>query len=183
MDTMTRVETTTITGADVRQVGDCIWEEVTALWNHYGRYVPYDKQKLRTDLGQIILWGMAAKFAVQFYDMVNGQRVEKLSYEFVLEADPQAVHSSPGAFPRFQIPEGYQVRLVAIETTAKPVEEVKEFYIALGWRYADPLTRSSQGTTEKYADFRSGGISVSREVWQDEDVQKPENTNGKEVEI
>jgi hypothetical protein len=183
MDTMTRVETKTITGTDVREVADCIWQEVLALYEFYGRNFPYHKQKLRGDLGQIMLWGMADAFKVQFYEDAEGKRNEKLSYEFVLRADPGAVHTPPGNFPRFQLQASWQVRLVAIETTAKPEAEVQEFYLALGWRYCDPLIRNSQGTTEKYGDFRSGDYGVSREVWKDVDVHREEDPQGKEVEI
>lgn len=59
MTTMTRVETMTITGADVREVATAIWEEVIALYNFYGRNFPYNLQTLSRDIAQILLWDMA----------------------------------------------------------------------------------------------------------------------------
>jgi hypothetical protein len=166
--TTTKTETRTVTGANVREVAGSTWQEVIAIGEFYGRHFPYDMAKLRNDLGQILLWDMAEKIVVQFYEISGSERIERLSYEFVpLAAGPQAVQSPPGEFPRFEISPSWQVRLVARYTTRKPENEVREFYEALGWRPSEPLTRSGQGSTTTYGAFRSGDFSVSRDVYTD----------------
>jgi hypothetical protein len=110
MGTMTKSQTISITGNDVRQVADCIWDQVGLIEKHYGIRLPCDMQKMRLDLGQILIWGMTREIKLQFYDKDNNER---LTYGFVPNADPTAVHSPPGQFPRFEIPPGLQVRLVA----------------------------------------------------------------------
>ena len=179
MATITRVETTTITGADVREVAAAIWEEVMALYNFYGRNFPYNMQTLKRDLAQILLWDMCEKISVQFYELVNDEKVERLSYEFLPLSDPEAAHDAPGNFPSYEISEDWKVRLVASYTSRKPIEEVREFFKQLGWMPSDPLTRTGHGTTERYAWFQSGGFSVSREVYHDFAAQ----TDIEEVEL
>ena len=179
MTTMTRVETQTITGTDIREVAAAIWDEVIALYNFYGRNFPYNMQTLKRDLAQILLWDMCEKVAVQFFELVNGEKVERLSYEFLPLSDPEAEHSAPGDFPSYEISDDWQVRLVATYTPRKPIEEVREFFKQLGWVPSDPLTRTGKGTTERYAWFQSGGFSVSREVYHDFDKK----TDIEEVEL
>jgi hypothetical protein len=177
MSTMTRAETQTVTGTDVRQVAEAIWQEVLAIYDFYGRRFPYDKPQLRSDLGQILLWDMCDAIKVEFYENQKDQKVERLSYEFLPLSDPGAVQEAPGTFPRFQIQASWQVRLIARYTTRKPEAEVLEFYRELGWRLVEPLTRTGRGLTEWFSWFRSGGFSVHRGVYKDFD----EPTSGKEV--
>lgn len=166
MSTMTKSKTTTrtVTGTNVLEVAESIRQEIISLYDFYGRHFPYDMAKLRNDIGQILLWDMCDSLKVQFYD---GEKIERLSYEFIPRADPEAVHTPPGEFPRFAIPEGLNVRVVAHYSTRKPEHEVREFYDALGWRPSEPLTRTGQGTTERYGAFRSGDYGVTREVYTD----------------
>lgn len=179
MTTMTRVIAKSITGTDIRQVADAIWEAVIALYSFYGRNFPYNMQSLKRDLAQILLWDMAKKISVQFYEIVNDEKVERLSYEFLPLSDPEAEHSDPASFPSYDIYEDWKVRLVAIYTPLKPVEEVREFFRELGWVPSEPLTRTGKGTTEHYAWFCAGGISISREIYHDFD----EKTDIEEVEL
>jgi len=162
--TTTKTETRTVTGTDVRQVADSTWQEITSIYDVYGKHFPYDRQQLRHDIGQLLLWDMTDRIRVQFYD---ADKVERLSYEFVPHADPGAVHSPPGTFPRHEIPVGLHVRVVAKYSTKKPEAEVREFYEALGWHPAEPLKRTGQGTTTTYGSFRSNDFGVTREVYQD----------------
>src|SRR5712691_3460127 len=106
MSTMTKSQTTSITvaGTDVREVAGSIWQQVRAIEEYYGRHFPYDMQKLRGDIGQILLWDMTDEIMVQFYD---SEKVERLKYGFVPRADPGAVNSPPGEFPRFEIAPGW----------------------------------------------------------------------------
>lgn len=164
MGTMTKSQTISITGNDVRQVADCIWDQVGLIEKHYGIALPNDKQKLRKDLGQMLIWGMAKEIKLQFYD---SEKNERLKYGFVPNADPTAVHSPPGQFPRFEIPPNWQVRLVVEDTTDKPEAEVREFYDSLGWFPCESLKRTGNGTTTPYGAFRSGDFSVGCDVYTD----------------
>jgi hypothetical protein len=177
MTTTTRAQTQTVSGVDVRKVAEDMWQEIVAVYDVYGRYFPYDKQELRRDLGLIMLWDMAEKIRVQFYD---NDKVLRLSYEFLPLADPGAVHSPVGEFPRYEISPEWRVRVVAVETARKPANEVAEFYQQLGWRTSEALTITGTGTTEPYGSFRSGGFVVSREVYND--IKATENTTKQEVE-
>ena len=89
MSTMARVETQTVAGTDVREVAGAIWQEIIEIYALYARRFPYEKQRLRGDLAQMLLWDMADKVIVQFYD---SQKVERLSYEYTPLSDPAAVH-------------------------------------------------------------------------------------------
>ena len=164
MGTMVKTQVITITGNDVREVAGCIWDQLTALDKHYGIRLPYDMQQLRLDLGQILMWGMTQEIKLQFYDSEN---VERLKYGFVPIADRTVVHSPPGEFPRFEIPPGLQVRLVAEHTTSKPETEVRKFFQGIGWSPCEPLMRTGSGSTTTYGAFRSGDFPVSRDVYSD----------------
>jgi hypothetical protein len=165
----TRVVINTINGADVREVAAAIWQAVIALYKFYGQNFPYNQEKLKRDLAQILLWDMTEKICVQFYEMKKGKKVERLSYEFRPLSDPAAVHKDPGSFPTYKIRQHWQVRLIAIYTKQKPADEVREFFNKLGWVPSEALTRTGKGKTERFGWLRSRGFSVSSEVYHDLD--------------
>jgi hypothetical protein len=113
---------------------------------------------------------------IQFY---TPDMVEKLSYEFVPGAGPEAGHSEPGTFPRFELDPSWHVRVIAKDSLTKPQREVREFFQALGWVDVPTLTRTGGGTTEQYGTFKSGDYGVSRQVYSDLDTK--DHTDGKEL--
>jgi hypothetical protein len=178
MPTETQVQTInrTITGQNVLEVATAIWKEIQAIYEWAGRRFPYNLPKLRTDIGQILLWDVASMIVIQFY---TPDMVEKLSYEFVPGADANAVHSEPGTFPRFELDPSWQVRVIAKYSLTKPQHEVRELFQALGWVDVPSLTRTGGGTTEQYGTFKSGDYGVSRQVYSDPD--KKDHSDGKEL--
>ena len=164
MGTMTKSQTISITGNNVREVANCIWEQVGFIEKHYGIKLPTDKQKLRNDLGQMLLWGMTDEIKLQFYD---SEKNERLKYGFVPNADPTAVHTPPGEFPRFEISPDWQVRLVVEHAANKSEAELREFYDSLGWSPCESLKRTGNGTTTPCGAFRSGDFSVGCDVYTD----------------
>lgn len=159
-------ESKTINGQNVLDVATAIWQAVQAIYAWAGRRFPYNLPKLRTDLGQILLWGMADMITVQFYTPED--MVEKLSYEFVPGEAPTAVQSEPGDFPRHALDPSWKVRLIAQDTVTKPESEVREFYRQLGWVDVPPLTRTGEGTTSQYSAFKSGDFGVTCQVYSDQ---------------
>jgi hypothetical protein len=163
----TETVTRTATAEDVRDVATAIVQEILALSEFYGKNFPYALGRLIKDIGLLLLFDMTAKIAFEFFEMVNGQRVERLSYAYLPKSVPGAVNSEPGDFPRREILPSWQVRLISYYPPAKPVSEVREFYEQLGWLPVDPLTRTGQGTTEEYGVFVSKAFSVAKEFYSD----------------
>jgi hypothetical protein len=180
MSTETQSQTInkTILGQNVLDTATNIWQEIQAIYVWAGQRFPYNVPKLRTDLGQILLWDwdMASMIVIQFY---SPDMVEKLSYEFVPGVAPDAEHSEPGTFPRYALDPSWQVRVIAKDSLTKPQSEVKNFFRELGWLRCDPLTRTGEGTTEQYGSFKSGDYGVTRQVYSDPD--KKDYSNGKEL--
>jgi hypothetical protein len=54
-------------------------------------------------------------------------------------------------------------------TLPKNREEVDAFFKLINWCYVDPLIESGRGKTERDGGFRSGGFTVERWVYSDED--------------
>jgi hypothetical protein len=183
MGTLTKAQTQTIsiTGTDVREVADNCWEEIIDIHKTNGRAFPYDKQKLRTDLGQLLLWDMTDQVSVQFYEQVNGENVERLSYNYLPQTDPQAVSTQPGQYPRYTTSPDWRVRVVARYNRQKPEEKVREFFDALGWRPSDPLSRTSTGKTEEHGALTHGRFGVKRAVYTD--LPQTTRTDSKEREL
>jgi hypothetical protein len=167
--TESKVQTQTIpiTGTDVRDVAANLWGEIIDIYHFYGRNFPYDKPKLRNDIGQILLWGMSDQLSLQFFELLNGKRIERLSYNYIPCATAQEGNSPPGEYPRYSIQPEWQVRIVARYHPQKSVEEVAEFFDALGWRPSDPLARTGAGRTEEHGTLGSAGIKVKRAVYTD----------------
>ena len=178
MSTETQLQTTskTISGQNVQEVATNIWQEIQAIYEWIGERFPYNLPKLRADLGQILLWDMASKIVVQFHTPDN---VEKLSYEFVPGAAPDAVHSEPGTFPRYALEPSWKVRVIAKDSLTKPQSVVKNFFAELGWVDVPTLTRTGEGTTKPYGAFKSGDFGVTRQVYSDPD--KKANSIGQEL--
>jgi hypothetical protein len=174
IETVTRVASAT----DVLNVATAISEAIQMLYEFYRQRFPYDKGKLIKDIGLLLLFDMTAKIVFEFFEMLNGQKVEKLSYTYLSESDPEAVNSQPGDFPRFEILPSWQVRVVSYYSKTKPESQVKEFHNQLGWLPVDPLTRTGHGTTERYGEFRSGDVTIIKEVYTD--LQDTHHTDQKE---
>jgi hypothetical protein len=183
MSTMaqTKAETHTVTATDIREVAAAISKEIIALYEFYGRRFPYNVGKTRNDIGLLLLFAMTDRIVVEFYEMVDNQKVERLSYTYRPEADPEAVDSPPGEFPRYEIDPAWQVRVVSYYSTTKPVSEVREFHNQLGWHQIDRLTRTGGGTTERYGAIRYGGYEVTKEVYHD--LQEKHHTDKKELDL
>lgn len=175
----TKSDTRTVTATDVREVAAAISKEIIALYEFYGRRFPYSVGKTRNDIGLLLLFDMTDRIVVEFYEMLNNQKVERLSYTYRPEPDPEAIDSPPGEFPRFEIDPAWQVRVVSYYPTTKPESEVREFYQQLGWRPVDLLVRTGLGTTERNGAFRSDGFVVTKEVYHD--LQNTHNTDKKEL--
>jgi hypothetical protein len=169
MATMTKNET--VTGVNVRELAGAINEEIEAIYAANIRTFPYNKERLRNDIGLILLYDMADSIKVEFYD---NEQTERVSYAFVPGADPAAAITPPGQFPRRDIPANLNVRITAYDTTKKPEGKVREFYEQLGWRRVESLRRSGQGTTETYGSFKSGGIVANRSCYTDLPGKKTE---------
>jgi hypothetical protein len=174
----TKADTYTVAATDVREVAAAIHQELIALYDFYARRFPYNVGKIRNDIGLLLLFGMTAKIVCEFYEMLNNQKVERLSYTYRPEADPEAVNSPPGEFPRYEIDPAWQVRVVSYYPTTKPESEVREFYDQLGWHPVDRLVRTGRGTTERNGAFRSGDYVVTKEVYHD--LQDKHTTDKKE---
>jgi hypothetical protein len=183
MGTIIKAQTQTIpiTGTDVRDVAAKLWEEIIDIYHFYGRNFPYDKPKLRNDIGQILLWGMSDQLSLQFFELLNGKRIERLSYNYIPCATAQGGNSPPGEYPRYSIQPDWQVRIVARYHPQKSVEEVAEFFDALGWRPSDPLVRTGAGRTEEHGALGSGGIKVKRAVYTDLPDTASKDTKEREV--
>jgi hypothetical protein len=169
MGTIVKVQSQVIeiTGTDVRTVAENCFEEITDIHHFYGRNFPYDKQKLRNDIGQLLLWDMTDQISVQFFELLNGQRIERLSYNYIPRTDSQAVQSPPGEYPRYTISPDWKVRIVARYNAQKPEKKVAEFFDALGWRSSEPLSRSGAGKTEEHGSIMSRFYGVKRAVYTD----------------
>jgi hypothetical protein len=154
-----------IAGTNVLEIATAMAEEIIAIGDWYGRRFPYDKGKLIRDIGVLLMYGMSDRIAIEFFIMVNNEKVEKLSYTYFPGSDTAEVNGTPGEFPRYAIEPEWQVRVVSYYTTTKPVSEVREFHNQLGWPPVDMLTRTGEGTTERYGEFRSGDLRVLREVY------------------
>jgi hypothetical protein len=169
MGTMIKDQTQAIVvaGTDVRNVAANLWKEIIDIHRYYGRNFPYDKLKLQNDIGLLLLWDMTDQISVQFFALVNGEKVERLSYNYLPFTDTKAVNSPPGEYPRFAIESDWKVRIVARYNPGKPEPEVREFFDALGWRPSDPLVRSGAGKTEEHGAITSRYIGVKRAVYTD----------------
>jgi hypothetical protein len=171
MTTMTTQQTQAfvfaVTGTDVRDVAANCWQEIIDIHNFYGRDFPYDKQKLRNDIGQLLLWDMTDAISVQFFELVNGEKVERLSYNYLPVTDPQAVNSPPGEYPRYTISPDWKVRITARYNPHKPEPEVREFFDAIGWRPSEPLTRTGAGKMQEHGVIKSRNYGVKRAVYTD----------------
>jgi hypothetical protein len=176
-----KAEVIEITGTDVRDVAANLWEEILDIYHFYARNFPYDKQKLRNDIGQILLWGMSDQLSLQFFELLNGKRIERLSYNYLPCTTAQGGNSPPGEYPRYSIHPEWQVRIVARYHPQKSEQEVAEFFDALGWRPSDPLTRTGAGRTEEHGILGSGGYKVKRAVYTD--LPEPTTKDTKEREL
>src|SRR5437764_1170536 len=103
---LTQSETRTVTATDVREVAAAISQEIIALYEFYGKRFPYNIGKIRNDIGLLLLFDMTDRIVIEFYELVNNQKVEKLSYTYRPASAPEVVNSPPGDFPRFQISPG-----------------------------------------------------------------------------
>ena len=163
----TQTETITITGTDIRIVASNCKKEIKHIHNFYGRDFPYDEQKLSNDIGLMLMYDVTDQISVQFFELVIGQRIERLSYNYLPHVDPQANNSQPGDYPRYTIDPGWKVRITARYNPQKPEQEVREFFDAIGWRPSEPLTRTGAGKTQEHGAITSGQIGVKRAVYTD----------------
>jgi hypothetical protein len=164
---LTKTKPITVSATDIRVVAAGIFQEIIALYDFYQRAFPYNIGKTRNDIGLLLLFEMTDRLVVEFYEMRNGEKVERLSYTYRPEVDPDAPDSPPGEFPRFDIEPAWQIRVVSYYSTTKPEAEVREFHNQLGWYPIDSLTRTGQGHTEHYGAIRSGDYMVTKEVYTD----------------
>jgi hypothetical protein len=176
---MTTQKTHTVTTTDVRDVAAAISQEIIAHYEFYKRRCPYTIGKLRNDIGLLLLYGMSERIAFELYELVNGEKIERLSYSYCPVGDPDAGDSPPSEFPRFDFDPAWQVRVVSYYTTTKPEAEVREFHNLLGWYPIDLLTRTGQGRIEYYGAYDSRGCKVTREVYHE--GADNHHMNGKEL--
>jgi hypothetical protein len=181
MTTMTKQETIvkSVAGTDVRNVAAEISEDLIALHDLYGRHFPYNKGKIRNDIGLLLLFGMTDRIVMEFYEMKDGQKIERLSYTYRPESNSEEVTNPSDDLPLYAIEPEWQLRVVSYYSTSKPASEVREFYTQLGWYPSDPLVRTGRGNTERYGEVRSGDFTVTKEVYTDTQDKYP--TDHKEL--
>jgi hypothetical protein len=162
MSTTTRVESTSITAGDVRQVMAMTTQEITTICTAAGRVArDFDVDGALVDCSLLALNDIISAIHLQLY--VEGEIVREYSY--VIADHPLEAHGPPADQPPLgPVPEGARVRLTVTRNPSQAQEVGDAWFRRLGWSTAGPLHRPEGVTPTTYGTFVSGGYGVERQL-------------------
>lgn len=167
MDTLTKTQTTTITGGDVRKCAQYTVDDAAMAYEAYGFVFSLGKPRLARDIGLMYLGEWVEEIQLELYDPKTMKAHGRHIYR--PKADAKARHHEPGSFRKLNVPKGLSIRIVAMRNPTKPKEECDAFFNEIGWLPVPPTVDGGRGRLERDGGFRSGGFHVERWVYFDGD--------------
>jgi hypothetical protein len=167
LSSRSKTQTTNIYMSDIREVVQWIIKEVCEIKKYYQNTSLFDDVRLSRDIALMFLEDWILSVEVELYEPATRRKVYAYSYRATV--DPDASPQEPGTFKKFRQKQGLAYRLTVRINPAKNREEVDTFFKLINWHYVDPLIESGRGKTERDGGFRSGGFTVERWVYSDDD--------------